>query len=104
MNIQLSNAEEIVDGKNAGSLGQVLIRYVLILLQGEGASLVHVSIVRQGLRCLSIGATMYSGYRVRKERTLKIRRCRSKVVDLRSRSASLTICLETSIPQKSGPE
>lgn len=28
MNIQLSNAEEYMDGKSTGSLGQVLIRYV----------------------------------------------------------------------------
>ena len=28
MNIQLSNAEEFVDGKSTGSLGQVLIRWV----------------------------------------------------------------------------
>ncbi|KAJ9667430.1 hypothetical protein H2201_002298 [Coniosporium apollinis] len=28
MNIQLANTEEFVDGKNTGSLGQVLIRYV----------------------------------------------------------------------------
>lgn len=27
MNIQLNNAEEFMDGKSAGSLGQVLIRY-----------------------------------------------------------------------------
>lgn len=27
MNIQLSNAEEFMDGKSTGSLGQVLIRY-----------------------------------------------------------------------------
>lgn len=29
MNIQLSNAEEFMDGKSTGSLGQVLIRYVV---------------------------------------------------------------------------
>lgn len=28
MNIQLSNTEEFIDGKNTGTLGQVLIRYV----------------------------------------------------------------------------
>lgn len=28
MNIQLSNTEELVDGKSGGTLGQVLIRYV----------------------------------------------------------------------------
>lgn len=30
MNIQLANTEEFVDGKNTGSLGQVLIRYVSV--------------------------------------------------------------------------
>ena len=27
MNVQLSNTEEYIDGKNTGTLGQVLIRY-----------------------------------------------------------------------------
>jgi len=37
MNVQLSGAEEWVGGKNAGTLGQVLIRYVLLslVLMGE---------------------------------------------------------------------
>ena len=30
MNIQLSNTEEFIDGKNTGTLGQVLIRYVCL--------------------------------------------------------------------------
>ncbi|KAI9821969.1 MAG: hypothetical protein M1827_002551 [Pycnora praestabilis] len=29
MNIQLTNTEEFIDGKSTGSLGQVLIRFVL---------------------------------------------------------------------------
>ena len=29
MNIQLSGTEEFIDGKSTGSLGQVLIRYVI---------------------------------------------------------------------------
>lgn len=32
MNVQLSNTEEVVDGQSKGTLGQVLIRYVAILL------------------------------------------------------------------------
>lgn len=34
MNIQLSNAEEFMDGKSTGSLGQVLIRYESSLVGG----------------------------------------------------------------------
>ena len=30
MNIQLSGTEEFIDGKSTGSLGQVLIRYVIL--------------------------------------------------------------------------
>lgn len=32
MNIQLSGTEEYVDGRSQGSLGQVLIRYVLFTI------------------------------------------------------------------------
>lgn len=31
MNLQLANAEEYIDGNNTGSLGEILIRYVLIV-------------------------------------------------------------------------
>ena len=31
MNIQLSNTEEYIDGKNTGTLGQVLIRCVRVM-------------------------------------------------------------------------
>jgi hypothetical protein len=33
MNIQLSGTEEFIDGKSTGSLGQVLIRYVITSLR-----------------------------------------------------------------------
>ncbi|KAI1914545.1 hypothetical protein LOZ53_006070 [Ophidiomyces ophidiicola] len=33
MNLQLSNTEEFIDGKNTGTLGQVLIRCVLLALK-----------------------------------------------------------------------
>jgi len=55
MNIQLANTEEFIDGKGTGTLGQVLIRYVL-----------HVSI--KSLRC-PLGPVKYgsglqrSGYK-----------------------------------------
>jgi small nuclear ribonucleoprotein F len=35
MNIQMRGAEEWIDGKATGNLGEVLIRYVILLLLGS---------------------------------------------------------------------
>lgn len=67
MNIQLSNTEELVDGKSGGSLGQVLIRYAQGYLQRSRHILDVGHIEIPVLIEDDVGVTMFFGYQPPKE-------------------------------------